>query len=304
MDNSPSTVSPPAPDQITSASASSLQPLSESTSLEPTTSTTTSPTPASSSSSMKILKTAAKGAKQQQRQPSPSSSNSFSAMGSTGMKNQTQGQSQVQRRMILQNSVSAPTVGSSSSSTNGSTTPASTTAESQPALSRVSSSSSASAASSSVGGSNSHAGGDTQVDPQILEALKSKDRLYVLKLGEIMEGLIKEGRWVLFSSAIRAFFFACLPSTVFLRKLSLAPFPARHASYLVLGSCWFLRSCIPTSSFLHKFLRTSPRMLTTFLSLSQYQGQSRVDAFNIVSASPRSSMLRVLQTHARKRHRK
>lgn len=96
--------------------------------------------------------------------------------------------------MILQNSVSAPTVGSSSSSTNGSTTPASTTAESQPALSRVSSSSSASAASSSVGGSNSHAGGDTQVDPQILEALKSKDRLYVLKLGEIMEGLIKEGR--------------------------------------------------------------------------------------------------------------
>jgi hypothetical protein len=32
------------------------------------------------------------------------------------------------------------------------------------------------------------------VDPQILEALKSKDRLYVLKLGELMEGLINEQR--------------------------------------------------------------------------------------------------------------
>lgn len=30
------------------------------------------------------------------------------------------------------------------------------------------------------------------VDPQILEALKSKDRLFVLKLGEQMEALIKE----------------------------------------------------------------------------------------------------------------
>ncbi|EIN09561.1 hypothetical protein PUNSTDRAFT_85985 [Punctularia strigosozonata HHB-11173 SS5] len=32
----------------------------------------------------------------------------------------------------------------------------------------------------------------TDVDPQILEALKSKDRLFVLKVGQIMEGLIKE----------------------------------------------------------------------------------------------------------------
>jgi hypothetical protein len=30
------------------------------------------------------------------------------------------------------------------------------------------------------------------VDQQIMEALKSKDRLFVLKLGEIMEGLIME----------------------------------------------------------------------------------------------------------------
>lgn len=30
------------------------------------------------------------------------------------------------------------------------------------------------------------------VDPQILEALKSKDRIYVLKLGEVFEALIKE----------------------------------------------------------------------------------------------------------------
>ena|ERR1700722_3163916 len=34
------------------------------------------------------------------------------------------------------------------------------------------------------------------VDPQIIEALKSKDRLYVLKLGEIMESLIIERRLV------------------------------------------------------------------------------------------------------------
>lgn len=35
----------------------------------------------------------------------------------------------------------------------------------------------------------------SDVDPQILEALRSKDRIYVLKLGELMEGLIKERRY-------------------------------------------------------------------------------------------------------------
>ncbi|KAF5383798.1 hypothetical protein D9615_003541 [Tricholomella constricta] len=34
----------------------------------------------------------------------------------------------------------------------------------------------------------------SDVDPQILEALRSKDRIYVLKLGELMEGLIKDRR--------------------------------------------------------------------------------------------------------------
>jgi hypothetical protein len=33
-----------------------------------------------------------------------------------------------------------------------------------------------------------------EVDPQILEALRSKDRLYVLKLGELMEGLLNDRR--------------------------------------------------------------------------------------------------------------
>jgi hypothetical protein len=33
-----------------------------------------------------------------------------------------------------------------------------------------------------------------EVDPQILEALKNKDRIYVLKLGELMEGLIGDRR--------------------------------------------------------------------------------------------------------------
>ena len=37
---------------------------------------------------------------------------------------------------------------------------------------------------------------DVEPDPQIVEALKSKDRLYVLKLGEQMEALIKERRYV------------------------------------------------------------------------------------------------------------
>ncbi|KAF8887316.1 hypothetical protein BD779DRAFT_1527416 [Infundibulicybe gibba] len=39
---------------------------------------------------------------------------------------------------------------------------------------------------------NSHQNAD--VDPQILEALRSKDRIYVLKLGEQMEGLINNNR--------------------------------------------------------------------------------------------------------------
>lgn len=38
-------------------------------------------------------------------------------------------------------------------------------------------------------------GGSTpEADAQILEALKSKDRLFVLKLGEQMEALIRERR--------------------------------------------------------------------------------------------------------------
>ena len=37
----------------------------------------------------------------------------------------------------------------------------------------------------------------TDGDSQIIEALRSKDRLYVLKLGEQMESLINERRWVI-----------------------------------------------------------------------------------------------------------
>lgn len=36
----------------------------------------------------------------------------------------------------------------------------------------------------------------TDVDPQIIEALRSKDRIYVLKLGETFESLIAERRYV------------------------------------------------------------------------------------------------------------
>lgn len=48
--------------------------------------------------------------------------------------------------------------------------------------------------SDSTGSANSSALPD--VDPQIVEALKSKDRIYVLKLGEQMEGLINDRRFV------------------------------------------------------------------------------------------------------------
>lgn len=54
--------------------------------------------------------------------------------------------------------------------------------------------------SDSTGSPNSTALPD--VDPQIVEALKSKDRIYVLKLGEQMESLINDRRFV---------FFLCFP---------------------------------------------------------------------------------------------
>ncbi|KAL4078633.1 hypothetical protein V8B97DRAFT_1056087 [Scleroderma yunnanense] len=41
-----------------------------------------------------------------------------------------------------------------------------------------------------------------EVDPQILEALKSKDRLYVLKLGEQMESLINDHRDFSYTAAL------------------------------------------------------------------------------------------------------
>ncbi|KAF8074962.1 hypothetical protein FPV67DRAFT_606515 [Lyophyllum atratum] len=41
---------------------------------------------------------------------------------------------------------------------------------------------------------SAHANQPSDVDPQILEALRSKDRIYVLKLGELMEGLINDRR--------------------------------------------------------------------------------------------------------------
>lgn len=44
--------------------------------------------------------------------------------------------------------------------------------------------------------STAHTIVDVDPDAQILEALRSKDRIYVLKLGEQMEGLIKERRYV------------------------------------------------------------------------------------------------------------
>ena len=54
--------------------------------------------------------------------------------------------------------------------------------------------------SDSTGSPNSTALPD--VDPQIVEALKSKDRIYVLKLGEQMESLINDRRFVFFSASL------------------------------------------------------------------------------------------------------
>lgn len=65
--------------------------------------------------------------------------------------------------------------------------------------------------SDSTGSANSSALPD--VDPQIVEALKSKDRIYVLKLGEQMESLINDRRFV----------FSPLSLGNFARQLCLAP---------------------------------------------------------------------------------
>ena len=65
--------------------------------------------------------------------------------------------------------------------------------------------------SDSTGSANSSALSD--VDPQIVEALKSKDRIYVLKLGEQMESLINDRRSV----------FLPLPHCHFTLNCALAP---------------------------------------------------------------------------------
>lgn len=49
---------------------------------------------------------------------------------------------------------------------------------------------------SPLGESSSGTSSPTETDPQIIEALRSKDRLWVLKLGEMMESLINERRYV------------------------------------------------------------------------------------------------------------
>lgn len=45
---------------------------------------------------------------------------------------------------------------------------------------------------------------NADVDPQILEALKSKDRLFVLRVGELVEGLINERKYVSFLFLIQS----------------------------------------------------------------------------------------------------
>jgi hypothetical protein len=51
-----------------------------------------------------------------------------------------------------------------------------------------------SSASEADNGTASDAGPLRDVDPQIVEALRGKDRIYVLKLGEMLESLINEER--------------------------------------------------------------------------------------------------------------
>jgi hypothetical protein len=48
--------------------------------------------------------------------------------------------------------------------------------------------------------SGANASALADVDPQIVEALKSKDRIYVLKLGEQLESLINDRRFVFHAS--------------------------------------------------------------------------------------------------------
>ena len=74
---------------------------------------------------------------------------------------------------------------------------------------------------------------DVEPDAQIVEALKNKDRLYVLKLGEQMEALIKERRYVTRPRSFDCFF----PSTVTRRR---AVFPRgttpTYAGYGICGT--------------------------------------------------------------------
>lgn len=65
--------------------------------------------------------------------------------------------------------------------------------------------------SDSTGSANASALPD--VDPQIVEALKSKDRIYVLKLGEQIESLINDRRFV-FSPFASRYNVACVSCTV------------------------------------------------------------------------------------------
>lgn len=66
--------------------------------------------------------------------------------------------------------------------------------------------------SDSTGSANSTALPD--VDPQIVEALKSKDRIYVLKLGEQMESLINDRRFVFLPSPSATLHRSYVPRTV------------------------------------------------------------------------------------------
>lgn len=77
------------------------------------------------------------------------------------------------------------------------------------------------------------------VDPQIVEALKSKDRIYVLKLGEQMESLINDRRSVVF------FFPYLYPQTA-----SLAPWdvPLYSAGHVWPFSLHSLITLIPQAS--------------------------------------------------------
>ncbi|KAL0577289.1 hypothetical protein V5O48_004682 [Marasmius crinis-equi] len=95
------------------------------------------------------------------------------------------------------------------------------------------------------------------VDPQIIEALKSKDRLYVLKLGELMEGLINDRKLTPETDQVTKLIYVSLAadSKVYVVKSTLSLPPPAHYSLRPLKRIAELVPAEPTTQPAFKIMR-------------------------------------------------